>query len=86
MLAGISAEEFEAAPADPSWKPTIAKLIREIRNPIPYEIKARAPNYHSHQQMLNLSNDKNDKNLRRNFCSRSNDYFPCKRQNARAHL
>ena len=86
QLADIPADDFDAALADPSGKPMIAKPIREIRNPIPKEIKARALNYHSHHQMLTLSNDKNNKKLRRNVCSRSNDYFPCKRQNARAHL
>ena len=42
QLADIPADDFDAAQADPSWKPTIAKLNREIRNPIPQEIKARA--------------------------------------------
>lgn len=42
QLADIPADDLDAALADPSRKPTIAKLIREIRNPIPQKIKARA--------------------------------------------
>ena len=60
QLANIPADDFEKALADPASKPMIAKLIREIRNPIAQVIKARAPNYHSHHQMLILSNDKNN--------------------------
>ena len=52
QLANIPAKDFEQALADPASKPMIAKLIREIRNPIAQVIKARAPNYHSHHQML----------------------------------
>ena len=60
QLANIPAEDFEQALADPASKPTTRGLIREIRNPIAQVIKARAPNYHSHHQMLILSNDKNN--------------------------